>query len=156
MSIRAEREPLSHPKKRIDPSFTRIYPKTMKVSAQYAQEHLPDLLTAIDTGEEVELTRPGQSSVRLVLVEPAPVEKRNSNGRRILGAGRGEMRVPSFEEWKAMDSATWTTAERPRAELFGSLKGKIELAENWNSLETNKEIEDLFENSEIFPDVQHS
>jgi len=31
----------------------------MKVSAQYAQEHFADILTAIDTGEEVELTRPG-------------------------------------------------------------------------------------------------
>jgi hypothetical protein len=26
------------------------------------------------------------------------------NGKRILGAGRGEMRVPSEEEWKAMDA----------------------------------------------------
>jgi antitoxin (DNA-binding transcriptional repressor) of toxin-antitoxin stability system len=31
----------------------------MKVSAQYAQEHFADLLTAIDTGEEVELTPRG-------------------------------------------------------------------------------------------------
>jgi len=28
----------------------------MKVSAQYAQEHFADILTAFDTGEEVELT----------------------------------------------------------------------------------------------------
>jgi antitoxin (DNA-binding transcriptional repressor) of toxin-antitoxin stability system len=40
----------------------------MKVSAQYAQEDFADILTAIDTGEEVELTRPGQPSVRLILV----------------------------------------------------------------------------------------
>ena len=40
----------------------------MKVSAQYAQEHFADILTAIDTGEEVELTRPGQPSLRLVAV----------------------------------------------------------------------------------------
>lgn len=128
----------------------------MKVSAQYAQEHFADILTAIDTGEEVELTRPGQPSVRLILVEPAPVKKRHPNGKRILGAGRGEMRVPSEEEWKAMDTVTWTTTERPRAELFGSLKGKIELADDWDSPESNKEIEDLFENSEIFPDPTHS
>lgn len=43
--------------------------------------------------------------------------------------------------------------ERPRAELFGSLIGKIELADDWDSPETNEEIADLFENSEIFPDT---
>jgi antitoxin (DNA-binding transcriptional repressor) of toxin-antitoxin stability system len=47
----------------------------MKVSAQYAQEHFADFLTAIDTGEEVELTRPGKSSVRLVLVESASARR---------------------------------------------------------------------------------
>jgi antitoxin (DNA-binding transcriptional repressor) of toxin-antitoxin stability system len=31
----------------------------MKVSAQYAQEHFADILAAIDTGEEVKLTFPG-------------------------------------------------------------------------------------------------
>jgi hypothetical protein len=73
------------------------------------------------------------------------------------------MRVPSEEEWAAMDKELerqmneplWKTPERPRAELFGSLKGKVELAQDWNSPETNKEIEDLFENSEIFPDTLH-
>ena len=74
----------------------------MKVSAQYAQEHFADILTAIDTGEEVELTRPGQPSVRLLLVEPLS-EFKPATGKRILGAGRGEMRIPSEEEWAAMD-----------------------------------------------------
>jgi antitoxin (DNA-binding transcriptional repressor) of toxin-antitoxin stability system len=43
----------------------------MKVSAQYAQEHFADILTAIDTGEEVELTRPGQPSL---FIAPRPSE----------------------------------------------------------------------------------
>ena len=55
----------SSPKNRIDPSCTRVYPTPMKVSAQYAQEHFADILAAIDTGEEVELARPRQPSVRL-------------------------------------------------------------------------------------------
>ena len=76
----------------------------MKVSAQYAQEHFADILTAIDTGEEVELTRPGQPSVRLVLVEPVSARDQPSTGKRILGAGVGELRVPTFEEWQAMDA----------------------------------------------------
>ncbi len=76
----------------------------MKVSAQYAQEHFADILTAIDTGEEVELTRPGQSSVRLILVESTSAKEQPATGKRILGAGVGELRVPSFEEWQAMDA----------------------------------------------------
>jgi antitoxin (DNA-binding transcriptional repressor) of toxin-antitoxin stability system len=76
----------------------------MKVSAQYAQEHFADILTAIDTGEEVELTRPGQPSVRLVLVESASAKEQPATGKRILGAGVGELRVPTFEEWQAMDA----------------------------------------------------
>jgi antitoxin (DNA-binding transcriptional repressor) of toxin-antitoxin stability system len=77
----------------------------MKVSAQYAQEHFADILTAIDTGEEVEVTRPGQPSVRLILVEPTPVKHEPAvTGKRILGAGVGELRVPTFEEWQAMDA----------------------------------------------------
>jgi antitoxin (DNA-binding transcriptional repressor) of toxin-antitoxin stability system len=42
-------------------------------------------------------------------------------------------------------------SERPRAELFGSLRGKIELGPEWDSPETNAEIAELFENTVIFP-----
>ena len=125
----------------------------MKVSAQYAQEHLADFLSAADNGEEVEIARPDQSAFRLTLVRSAPKQA----GRRILGAGRGELRVPSFEEWQAMDNPsnepTWSTPERPRAELFGCLKGKFDLSPDWDSPETNQEIADLFERSPIFPDA---
>jgi prevent-host-death family protein len=34
----------------------------------------------------------------------------------------------------------------------GALKGKIWLADDWDSPEVNKEIEKLFEESEIFPE----
>jgi antitoxin (DNA-binding transcriptional repressor) of toxin-antitoxin stability system len=86
----------------LTPATPIHYPKPMKVSAQYAQEHFADILTAIDTGEEVELTRTGQPSVRLLLVKPLS-EFKPTTGKRILGAGRGEMRIPSEEEWAAMD-----------------------------------------------------
>jgi antitoxin (DNA-binding transcriptional repressor) of toxin-antitoxin stability system len=76
----------------------------MKVSAQYAQEHFAEILTAIDTGEEVEVTRPGKSSVRLILMEPPTARQQLTTGKRILGAGVGELRVPTFEEWQAMDA----------------------------------------------------
>jgi len=41
---------------RIDPTTLLRYPKPMKVSAQYAQEHFADILSAIDTGVEAEFT----------------------------------------------------------------------------------------------------
>ncbi|HZL26630.1 MAG TPA: hypothetical protein VFC39_08880 [Acidobacteriaceae bacterium] len=72
----------------------------MKVSAQYAEEHFADILDTANRGEEIEIARPDQSSYRLTLVKPAPTKP---PGRRILGAGRGRMIVPTWEEWKAMD-----------------------------------------------------
>ena len=84
----------------VDPTTPILYPQPMKVSAQYAQEHFDDLLAAAGSGEEVEIARPDQSAFRLTLIRPAPKQ----TGRRILGAGRGELRVPSFAEWQAMDA----------------------------------------------------
>jgi antitoxin (DNA-binding transcriptional repressor) of toxin-antitoxin stability system len=72
----------------------------MKVSAQYAEEHLTDILNAADSGAEVEIARPDQPTYRLTLVKSEPTKPK---GPRILGAGVGEMRVPPWEEWKAMD-----------------------------------------------------
>ena len=42
----------------------------MKVSAQYAQEHFADILTPIDTGEEVELTRPTPAQLSTIEISP--------------------------------------------------------------------------------------
>jgi antitoxin (DNA-binding transcriptional repressor) of toxin-antitoxin stability system len=73
----------------------------MKVSAQYAQEHFSDILNAADSGEEVEIARPDKPTLKIVFSSAAqPVE---GTGKRILGAGRGEMIVPTDEEWQAMD-----------------------------------------------------
>jgi antitoxin (DNA-binding transcriptional repressor) of toxin-antitoxin stability system len=83
----------------------------MKVSAQYAQEHLTDLLDTAERGGEVEITRPDNSSYRLTLVSPPP--PRQQQGKRILGAGRGKMRVPSWEEWQAMDDELARQMNRP-------------------------------------------
>jgi antitoxin (DNA-binding transcriptional repressor) of toxin-antitoxin stability system len=72
----------------------------MKVSAQYAQEHLPELLTAASSGEEVEIEVQGQPTLILVQRRVQAPFKRNTP--RILGAGVGELRVPDFEEWQAI------------------------------------------------------
>jgi antitoxin (DNA-binding transcriptional repressor) of toxin-antitoxin stability system len=76
----------------------------MKVSAQYAQEHFADILTAIDTGEEVELTRPGQPSL---FIAPRPSEPASARPKRpraaLLYAWEGKITLPTAEEWRTMD-----------------------------------------------------
>jgi antitoxin (DNA-binding transcriptional repressor) of toxin-antitoxin stability system len=72
----------------------------MKVSAQYAEAHLTDILNAADSGAAVEIARPDQPIYRLTLVKSEPIKPADP---RILGAGIGEMQVPSREEWKTMD-----------------------------------------------------
>lgn len=64
----------------------------MKVSAQYAEKHLADILSAADSGEEVEIARPDQPTYRLTVVATGT---RKPKRPRILGAGVGEMLVPS-------------------------------------------------------------
>ena len=75
----------------------------MKVSAQYVETHVSELLAAARNGELVEIADPDEPTLKLVVSNPAPQPLKRS-GRRILGAGDGEMRVPSLEEWQAMDA----------------------------------------------------
>ncbi len=73
----------------------------MQVTLQYAEEHFADLASAADRGEEIVITRPEKAALKLVVSHAvAPVIK---TGKRILGAGRGELRVPSEEEWRRID-----------------------------------------------------
>lgn len=73
----------------------------MKVNVQYAETHLADLASAVDDGEEVEITRPDKPALRLVV--SVPPEATSMQGRRVLGALRGKIIVPSEEEWRAGD-----------------------------------------------------
>ena len=75
--------------------------KGMQVNVQYAREHLEDLIASAQQGEEVEIARDGQPLAKLIVMPVKP--ETASQGERILGAGRGELRIPSDEEWKAMD-----------------------------------------------------
>jgi antitoxin (DNA-binding transcriptional repressor) of toxin-antitoxin stability system len=72
----------------------------MKVNVQYAESHLADLISAASRGEVVEIE--GEESTAQILAFPKP-KLGGITGRRVLGAGRGEVRVPSIEEWKAVD-----------------------------------------------------
>ena len=71
----------------------------MKVSAQYAQQHLEELLDTADRGEEIEIAREGKPSYELFVVSQHPPRPK---GRRFLGAGVGELVIPTDEEWSAM------------------------------------------------------
>jgi len=77
------------------------YAQFMKVSAQYAEEHFADILQAADSGEEVEIELSGERA--LVLARRTTVAPFKRTTPRILGEGAGEMVVPSWEEWKAID-----------------------------------------------------
>ena len=68
----------------------------MQVTLEYAQEHFADLVSAVNRGEEVEIAQPELPSLKLTglkVTKPVLV-----NGKRVLGVGRGEMRVPSDSE----------------------------------------------------------
>lgn len=77
----------------------------MKVSAQYAQEHLVEWLETAQPGQELEIALEGKPSAKLIIMPLQPwMEPVNrSGGKRILGAGVGELVLPTDEEWKAMD-----------------------------------------------------
>jgi antitoxin (DNA-binding transcriptional repressor) of toxin-antitoxin stability system len=70
----------------------------MKVSAQYAEEHFQEILATAARGEEVEIASEGSPSFKL-LVMPQPQKRK---GPIVLGAGRGEIVMPTDEEWRAM------------------------------------------------------
>jgi hypothetical protein len=87
----------------------------MKVSAQYAESHLDELLNATAVGELVEISRPDHLTVKLTLVSsPANID---------------------------------------RTAAFGAGKGKIWMADDWDSPETNEEIARLFNDGPDFPDA---
>jgi antitoxin (DNA-binding transcriptional repressor) of toxin-antitoxin stability system len=114
----------------------------MQVTLQYATEHLDELASAADNGEDVEIARPEKPSLKLIVSTTVPIPE--PNGRRILSALRGQLIVPTEEESQSMDPV-WNVPERPRSELFGSLAGRMEMSADWNSDETNAEIERQFE-----------
>jgi antitoxin (DNA-binding transcriptional repressor) of toxin-antitoxin stability system len=120
----------------------------MKVNVQYAEAHLADLISAASRGEIVEIDAP--DACAQVFASPKP-DVLKASGPRVPGAGRGEILMPPPDDWD--DPTVWTEPAIPRSEIFGYAKGKMHLAEDWNSPETNAEIADLFENSKLFPET---
>ena len=86
----------------VDAKQGRGYSEAMTVSVEYAAEHLKELLAALDAGIPVAIERADKPPVALkseIVAEESSVQQ----GKRILGAGRGELRIPSDEEWERMD-----------------------------------------------------
>jgi len=76
----------------------------MKVSAQYAETHFSQLLSADDNGEVVEIARLDKPAL-FPAPHPAP-RKSTPSGRprrELLYAWEGKIKLPTDEEWRAMD-----------------------------------------------------
>jgi hypothetical protein len=102
----------------------------MKLSPQYALTHFEDVSAAVDRGEAVEIVRPGKPGIHLIV--------NSADG-------------PVADD--PIATAQWRTPERPRSELFGSLKGKMQLSQDWDSPETDDQIADMFEGVEAASDA---
>ena len=72
----------------------------MQVDIHYAEEHLSALAAAVDAGQEIEISRPNKPVLKLVISQSQAVA--GKSGQRVLGAGVGELRVPSREEFHAL------------------------------------------------------
>jgi len=99
----------------------------MKVSAQYAETHLEELLDATESGQVVEIARPNKASVQLTLVPPA----KRYDGIKIFGSGTGKV---------------------DRTGMVGSGKGTIWYSDDWDTAEGGEEVARLFNESTLFPE----
>jgi prevent-host-death family protein len=79
----------------------------MEVNVHHAKTHLSKLIAAVESGEEVIISRAGKPAVKLVIVTPP--------------------------------------ARKSRKTMLGAGIGKLWLADDWDSPETNLEIQKLFE-----------
>jgi antitoxin (DNA-binding transcriptional repressor) of toxin-antitoxin stability system len=75
---------------KIDSELLAEYAKPMKVSAQYAEAHFPDVYHAAENGEEIVIARPGKPNLVLVpKPEPAPAKAPRIPRRELLGVWEG-------------------------------------------------------------------
>jgi antitoxin (DNA-binding transcriptional repressor) of toxin-antitoxin stability system len=113
----------------------------MKVSAEYAQEHFPDLIDAAFNGEEVEIAVPDKPA--LILVPRIAGRYGTPSGRpraEFFGSGEGLVKPTQDDQ-----------AKRPFSEFLGIWEGKVTLPtdEEWRAMD--KELEDEMLNGPVFP-----
>jgi prevent-host-death family protein len=68
-----------------------------QVNMHEAKTHLSRLVDEAAAGEEIVIARNGKPAARLIKVQERPAKRPG------YGALRGEITMPSWEEWKAMD-----------------------------------------------------
>lgn len=85
----------------------------MQVNLKYAEEHLADLVSAVDAGEEVEISRTDKPALKLV-VSQNPAESKKFDRSGMIGSGKGQI-------WYADD---WDSPEvnEEIAKLFNESK----------------------------------
>lgn len=112
----------------------------MQVNFKYAEEHFADIASAAYDGQEVEIARPDKPTLKLIVSNAPPAVK--EAGERILGAGRGELRVPSVDEWKGMDTPV---ANRTAPRILGAGVGMLRIPseEEWQAMDKEMEREML-------------
>jgi len=86
----------------VDSGPLPLYSEPMKVTAQYAEDHLADILNAADKGEKVEIARPEQPTYRLELVKPAANAALPRPRRELPGAWEGLVTAPTEQEWRSI------------------------------------------------------
>jgi antitoxin (DNA-binding transcriptional repressor) of toxin-antitoxin stability system len=62
----------------------------MQVNLQYAEEHLADLVSAVDAGQEVEISRPDKPSLKLV-VSRSTLDPKKFDRTGMIGSGKGQV-----------------------------------------------------------------
>jgi antitoxin (DNA-binding transcriptional repressor) of toxin-antitoxin stability system len=72
------------------------YDGSMKVSVADAKNRLPKLIKAVESGETVTVMRHGIPVVDIVRTSVGP------GGKRVLGTGRGKLKISDPDWWKPM------------------------------------------------------
>jgi len=114
----------------------------MQVSAKYAREHLEELIVFAQHGEEVEIACEGKPLAKLIIMQPSAHAEQPSRKAIVLGAGRGELVLPTDEEWRQMkeedarlmnNAPPITTGEI----VLGAGRGELELPtdDEWRALD---------------------
>jgi antitoxin (DNA-binding transcriptional repressor) of toxin-antitoxin stability system len=75
----------------------------MKVSAQYAESHLADLILAASNGEEIEIELPEKPALLLVSKRASSAAAKQFSRKDLFGKWEGLVALPTDEEWAAAD-----------------------------------------------------
>jgi antitoxin (DNA-binding transcriptional repressor) of toxin-antitoxin stability system len=132
----------------------------MKVSAQYAEAHFPDVYQAAEKGEEIVIERPGGPSLVLIPQATSKPDLESATApqdarRRLITSWEGPATILSNEDCKAALDRKLATerpslypsaeARRARKKMRGAGIGKIWLSPDAFTPEADAEILQMFD-----------